>query len=451
MPEYANARIVSHSMHGERACASAAKISTTSGSAFELFDGAADSSANRRLIGKVLDSGHSSVIEHAVFTLALCGVSVYAEEYFIEHRLASFTVKSRRYVDFGGLGYHIPGGLDSGEKKLYCDYMDVLFAAYKRLLDGGIPKEDARFVLPYSFCSNFYCTVNARELIRMIADMSTGRGRAVPELRELARQLETQLLELFPSFEKYLASQKAFYAAAPDAPAAVPLCAPQFIPDSEVGRAELLQAPEAPEKMLSTAMKLNGRLECGYAKLLTDSRPRELELLSYVYLINDITLPGVTHLVRHRMQSVIIPELRSVALGRVIMPASVSADSAMREVYTAAVESAYETLLANETSPLFTAHRQYFMLSGTLTDVISAMNARELALFCELRCCERAQWEIRKIAVGILSLLRESFPALFDKLGPSCCVKGFCPEGRLGCGKMDEVQKRFGKHEIERS
>jgi thymidylate synthase ThyX len=30
------------------------------------------------------------------------------EQYFIERRLASFTVKSRRYVDFSGLGYHIP-------------------------------------------------------------------------------------------------------------------------------------------------------------------------------------------------------------------------------------------------------------------------------------------------------------------------------------------------------
>lgn len=451
MSEYANARIVSSNGHGERVCASAAKISTTSGNAFELFDGAADSGANRRLIGKVLNSGHSSVIEHAVFTLALRDVSVYAEEFFIEHRLASFTVKSRRYVDFGGLGYHIPHGLDEEGRGFYCGYMDALFAAYKRLLDGGVPKEDARFVLPYSFCSNFYCTVNARELIRMIADMSAGRGRAVPELGELARQLESQLLALFPCFDKYLASQKAFYAAAPDAPAAAPLCAPRFIPTDEIGRAELLQAPSAPEETLSAAMRISERAEGGYAGLFTDTRPRELEQLSYGFMIHDVTLPCITHLVRHRMQSVMIPELRSIALGRVIMPASVSADPAMREVYADAVARAYETLLANEDNPVFTAHRQYFILSGTLTDVITSMNARELALFCELRCCERAQWEIRAIAVNMLSLLRGSFPALFDALGPSCCVKGFCPEGRLGCGRMEEVQKRFGTHEIERA
>ena len=449
MPEYTNARIVSHNIYGERACASAAKISTTSGNAFELFDGAVDSDANRKLIGKVLNSGHSSVIEHAVFTLALRDVSVYVEEYFIEHRLASFTVKSRRYVDFGGLGYHIPDGLDGDEKQLYCDYMDALFAAYKELLDGGIPKEDARFVLPYSFCSNFYCTVNARELVRMIADMSAGRGRAVPELREIARHLEEQLLELFPCFEKYLASQKAFYAAAPDAPAAAKLSMPVFISTGEVGRAELLQAPSAPEHILSAAIGVSGREEGGYSALFNDARPRELELINYGFAIRDITLSGITHLVRHRMQSVIIPELRSIALGRVIMPASVDADAAMRRVYTGAVERAYSTLLANESSPVFTAHRQYFMLSGTLTDVISSMNARELSLFCELRCCERAQWEIRKIAVGMLSLLRGSFPALFDALGPSCYVKGYCPEGRLGCGRMDEVRARFGTHEIE--
>lgn len=448
MPEYTNARIVSHNIYGERACAAAAKISTTAGNAFELFDGATDSDANRRLIGKVLNSGHSSVIEHAVFTLALRDVSVYAEEYFIEHRLASFTVKSRRYVDFGGLGYYIPDGLDSDEKKLYCDYMDALFAAYKQLLDGGIPKEDARFVLPYSFCSNFYCTVNARELIRMIADMSAGRGRAVPELGELSRQLEEQLLALFPCFEKYLASQKALYAAAPELPATVKPTMPQLVAAEDVGRAELLQAPAAPENILAAAMRINGRGEGSCAALFTDARARELELISYGFAIHDITLPGITHLVRHRMQSVIVPELRSISAGRMIMPASVAADTAMRRVYTETVEHAYATLLANPGSPVIAAHRQYFLLSGTLTDVLSSMNARELALFCELRSCERAQWEIRKIAVGMLSLLRGSFPALFDALGPSCYVKGYCPEGRLGCGQMNEMRARFGRHEI---
>ena len=99
-----HAAIISWNGKNEEVCASAARISTTPGNALEIFGAAQDNPQNRPLIGKVLQSGHKSVIEHAVFTLALRDVSVYVEQFLIECRLASFTVKSRRYVDFGSLG-----------------------------------------------------------------------------------------------------------------------------------------------------------------------------------------------------------------------------------------------------------------------------------------------------------------------------------------------------------
>ena len=98
------AKIISCNTDGEAICASAARISTTSGDAVEIFENARGSEKNRTLIEKVLKSGHKSTLEHAVFTIALRDVSVLAEQFFIEHRLASFTVKSRRYVDFTGQG-----------------------------------------------------------------------------------------------------------------------------------------------------------------------------------------------------------------------------------------------------------------------------------------------------------------------------------------------------------
>ena len=91
-----HAKIISCNANSEEVCASAARISTTPGDALELFEKARGNPRNQDLIGKVLRSGHRSVIEHAVFSIALQNVSVYAEQYFIERRLASFTVKSRR-------------------------------------------------------------------------------------------------------------------------------------------------------------------------------------------------------------------------------------------------------------------------------------------------------------------------------------------------------------------
>ena len=88
----------------------------------------------RTLIEKVLKSGHKSTLEHAVFTIALRDVSVLAEQFFIEHRLASFTVKSRRYVDFTGQGYYIPPDLKGDVLAAYQSYMDPLFDAYHSLM-----------------------------------------------------------------------------------------------------------------------------------------------------------------------------------------------------------------------------------------------------------------------------------------------------------------------------
>lgn len=155
MTTLTQAKIVSWSTGGEEVCAGAARISTTSGDALELFEKARGNPRNQDLIGKVLRSGHRSVIEHAVFSIAMQNVSVYVEQYFIECRLASFTVKSRRYVDFSGLGYYIPPALSGTDLEDYRRYMDGLFAAYQKLLEADVPKEDARFVLPYAFAATF--------------------------------------------------------------------------------------------------------------------------------------------------------------------------------------------------------------------------------------------------------------------------------------------------------
>ena len=193
------AKIISWNMDNEAVCASAAKMSTTIGNANEIFERTKNNPQNTDLIKKVLRSGHKSVIEHAVFSIAFWDVSAFVEQFLIECRLASFTVKSRRYVDFSNLGYLIPSELCGDSLTHYIEYMELLFEGYKSLLEMGIPKEDARFLLPYSFCSNFYCTLNARELGNLISSIKYGRGKNIPELQDLAQQLLEQVSDIFPA------------------------------------------------------------------------------------------------------------------------------------------------------------------------------------------------------------------------------------------------------------
>ena len=76
------------------------------------------------------------------------------------------------------------------------------------------------------------------------------------------------------------------------------------------------------------------------------------------------------------------------------------------------------------------------------TKIIMTMNVRSLYNFFALRCCNRAQWEIRQLATEMLRLARNTYPLLFAHAGPPC-LKGRCPEGSMTCGKAKEVKERF--------
>ena len=440
-----HAKIISRNAYGEEVCAGAARISTTAGDAQAIFEDARGNSKNRALIGKVLASGHKSLIEHAVFTIALRDVSVFVEQFFIEFRLASFTVKSRRYVDFSRLGYYIPPELEGEDLDLYRRYMDGLFEAYGDLLEAGVPREDARFLLPYAFHSNFYCTLNARELCRLLGQIRYGRGRGIPELQNLADELTGQLEERFPFLLPEL-QQAQEEEPAGEAPSfRCSSGAPVYLSRQEAGAVALLSAPAEPLKLLEAACRLQYPGEAFDLDGLTASRrPRELEQLAYTFTISNVTLSGVTHLVRHRMQSIVVPSIQSVDHSRVILPDTVASGPAL-ERYQRAVEDAHSRLLQLRQRPALAKYHYYFALSGNLMDIMTTMNARELQWFIRLRSCNRAQWEVRDIAVELLRQLRHSFPALFDRFGPSCFADGRCPEGRLTCGQMSEVVQRF-KH-----
>lgn len=74
------------------------------------------------------------------------------------------------------------------------------------------------------------------------------------------------------------------------------------------------------------------------------------------------------------------------------------------------------------------------------TKIMVTMNARSLLNFFKLRCCNRAQWEIRELACEMLRLCSQVAPSVFRNAGASCC-NGNCPEGKMSCGKAEKVRK----------
>lgn len=85
---------------------------------------------------------------------------------------------------------------------------------------------------------------------------------------------------------------------------------------------------------------------------------------------------------------------------------------------------------------------RYVLPNACETKMILTMNVRSLRNFFRLRCCNRAQWEIRAVATEMLRLCCEVSPALFRTAGPSCYCGG-CTEGKMSCGKAKEVREKF--------
>lgn len=429
----ATATILQKNQDALRIVASSARISTQQGTALEIYEKGTDAQKNLNLVGKVLSSGHKAVFEHQTLSIAFDNVSVLTEQFVIEFRLASFTVKSRRYVDFSNAGYVQIEGMNAAVQKIYAERTKALFASYERLLALDIPKEDARFVLPYGFRSNFYATMNARELVHMVVAMLKGRGSVYGELRMLGKQLKAQFDEMYPGVID-------------GEMAAAPLelnegkAGPMLAGDARDAEIRIVSEPQNPVALLDTAMRFSRRFNGFDAQsmkaLLADARPRELELLNYSFRIDHVSLACVTHFTRHRMLSLMLRhELSALSDGNFVLPESVNANEEARRIYYEAFQSQTSAAIDAQEAGASDEQLAYFAMAGHTTSILISMNARELLHFTKLRSCNRAQWEIRSIARAMIELLNETDGrAIFCNYGPSCAVNGKCPEGKMCCG-----------------
>ena len=424
------AKIIGQSDCGILVSSAGARISTTEGTTFSVLKKSQESDeANVKLVGKVLNSGHKTIIEHHCFNVAFNNVSVIVEQFLIEFRLTSFTIKSRRYVDFSNAGYYMPAIENAEQKAMFEKATNYLFEEYANLLNAGLIKEDARFLLPYNFKSNILCTVNARELLHIICTMIYGRGSVYKELVDLGTQLKEQLESIYPDLVE---KEKAKYSKyVPKAIEVSPK--PVEYVESEV---ELISSTQNIDEVLKNALEVAGLEKFEVPTLLTDGKySRVLEQINFTFKIKNITLASLTHFTRHRMHSHIIPNLNTIINeNKYKVAPTIKANPEFEKTYKSAIEKTATTI--ENLKELGAETLSYLYVSGRTIDVLTTMNARELLWFFKLRTCDRAQWEIREIAIKMLKMLKAKHGEIFNSFGPSCLVDGRCPEGRLTCGKM---------------
>lgn len=441
---------------GERIPAASGRISTQPGTALEILELSKDEAKNASLISKVTRSGHNSTVEHTVYNLAFQNVSVLVEQFVIEFRLASFTVKSRRYVDFGNLGYYMPQFGSKAVQDKYKEHIEYLYSEYNDFVGAGIPKEDARFLLPYSLYSNFFCTLNARELINMLYAMIYGRGSAFAEIKNLGISLYEQAKEMTPGIFTDFETRRPsvcdipLFDYKPDKEliaAQKPVELLSFTPDAAkcAARAALIECTNIPTAQAEAITSDPAECSRIISKIIGAKRQRALEAVSFTFRINNVSLSCLTHFARHRMQSIGIPSLTLTDRRRHILPPTIAANAELTARFNTAFDKTaalYEELKKNGICEELLA---YLQLSGNTVDIVTTVNGRELLLFMKLRSCNRAQWEIRDFAYEMLRQLRSAAPEIFKFYGPSCYVTGKCPEGALTCGKAAEIKEIFSK------
>ena len=178
-----------------------------------------------------------------------------------------------------------------------------------------------------------------------------------------------------------------------------------------------------------------------------------IEHVSFTFGIEGISRACSHQLVRHRVASYSQQSQRYVKAEQFdyVIPPSIKQDPALVREFEKCMAEAqknYTNVLRRlgELGYEGEAGQQdarYLLPNAAETKIVVTMNGRELLHFFRVRCCNRAQWEIRDMAERMLQLLKQAAPTIFAKSGPGC-LHAPCPEGKMTCGKIEEVRKKYG-------
>ncbi len=192
-------KLLSHTETPERLVALAARVCYTP-EGFAQIDEKLSDKKVARLVRQMVDTGHHSTLEHVSFTFGIAGLSRVASHQLVRHRIASYSQASQRYISLEEcFEYEIPPAVRANEdaKAIFIEAMEHSHNTYRKLVQGGMSKEDARFVLPGAARSQIMVTMNGRSLLNFFALRTC--ERAQQEIRLTARKMLELCRETAPN------------------------------------------------------------------------------------------------------------------------------------------------------------------------------------------------------------------------------------------------------------
>lgn len=160
--------LIRYTPQPEETVAAAARLCYSRVGAMEILEKMEPGQADR-LLSQLLSSGHLSPFEHVSFTFAIEGISRAASHQLVRHRMASYSQQSQRYVSMKKLEWVTPPTIQRKPETsaTFQALVEEVHRLYCRMLEQGVPAEDARYILPNAACTNLVMTMNARELIHV--------------------------------------------------------------------------------------------------------------------------------------------------------------------------------------------------------------------------------------------------------------------------------------------
>lgn len=233
------------------------------------------------------------------------------------------------------------------------------------------------------------------------------------------------------------------------------------------GKAQIIRYTADPEQTIALAAKLcyssdgidaliekiGEKDNAKFIRILTQmNHYSPFEHASFTFAIEGVSRALLAQITRHRIASFSVRSQRYVNEGAFdyIVPPAIEAlgDEAVREY-----ERQMEQMLAwyrewqqklGGQGESANEDARFVLPNACETKMIVTMNARELMHFFALRCCNRAQWEIRNVAWQMLQEVMRVAPAVFGECGPGC-LRGACPEGKKCCGKQAQIKERHDR------
>jgi thymidylate synthase (FAD) len=218
-----------------------------------------------------------------------------------------------------------------------------------------------------------------------------------------------------------------------------------FTPEPEkivAAAARLCYSPDGADVLLDGLTK--EKVHAFLARLMDLGHLSPVEHVSFTFAVEGVSRVLSHQLVRHRIASYSQKSQRYVREDdfTYIVPPAIAKDREADRLFREQMENirlayrALRDLVHHEDA-------RYVLPGACETKLVFTMNVRSLLNFFRLRCCERAQWEIRDLAEALYREVKRVAPLLFASAGPDCVSTGSCPEGAMSCGRREEVRQKF--------